>query len=105
MESRRLDNLCWKEGQDCIRKKAVVAPVTIERPNNDTLYAGAMIDVTEEPMVLKLPAFDSTYVSLMVTGYDHYVNIPMSKAGGDFDEPAAILFYSARTPGYDGAPV
>ena len=75
------------------------------RPNNDTLYTIALIDVTEEPVVLEMPAFDSTYVSLMVTGYDHYVNIPMSTTLGDFDEPANILFYSERTPGYDGAPV
>ena len=77
----------------------------IARPNNDTLYAGAMIDVTEEPMVLKLPVFDSVYVSLMVTGYDHYVNIPLSTASGDFSEPSSVLFYSERTPNYDGAPV
>jgi hypothetical protein len=77
----------------------------ISRPNNDTLYTNALIDVTEEPIVLKIPAFDSTYVSLMVTGYDHYVNIPMSTNQGDFDEPATILFYSERTPGYDGEPV
>ena len=77
----------------------------IARPNNDTLYVAAMIDVTEEPIVLEMPAFDSTYVSLMVTGYDHYVNIPMSTTKGDFDEPANILFYSERTPGYEGEPV
>ncbi len=77
----------------------------IARPNNDTLYAGAMIDVTEEPVVLEMPAFDSTYVSLMVTAYDHYVNIPMSTIEGDFTKPATILFYSERTPGYDGAAV
>jgi hypothetical protein len=77
----------------------------IARPNNDTLYTIALIDITEEPVVLEMPAFDSTYVSLMVTGYDHYVNIPMSTTKGDFDEPATMLFYSARTPGYDGAPV
>lgn len=77
----------------------------IARPNNDTLFVAAMIDVTEEPIVLKMPAFDSTYVSLMVTGYDHYVNIPMSTTKGDFDEPANILFYSERTPGYGGEPV
>jgi hypothetical protein len=77
---------------------------SIARPNNDTLFAAAMIDVTEEPMVLRIPAFDSTYVSLMVTGYDHYVNIPMSTRLGDFEEPETMLFYSARTPGYDGAP-
>ncbi len=77
----------------------------IARPNNDTLYVAAMIDVTEEPIVLEMPAFDSTYVSLMVTGYDHYVNIPMSTTKGDFDEPANILFYSERTPGYGGEAV
>ena len=77
----------------------------IARPNNDTLYTIALVDVTEEPVVLKIPAFDSTYVSLMVTGYDHYVNIPMSTTMGDFDEPATMLFYSERTPGYDGEAV
>ncbi len=77
----------------------------IARPNNDTLYPMATVDVTEEPMVLKIPAFDSTYVSLMVTAYDHYVNIPLSTTAGDFGEPSTMLFYSARTPGYDGAPV
>ena len=77
----------------------------IARPNNDTLYVFAMVDVTEEPMVLELPAFDSVYVSLMVTAYDHYVTVPMSTERGDFDEPATVLFYSERTPGYDGAPV
>jgi hypothetical protein len=77
----------------------------IARPNNDTLYVAAMIDVTEEPIVLEMPAFDSTYVSLMVTAYDHYVNIPMSTTTGDFDEPANILFYSERTPGYGGEAV
>ncbi len=77
----------------------------IARPNNDTLYTVAMIDVTEEPVVLNIPAFDSTYVSLMVTAYDHYVNIPLSTTKGDFDEPATMVFYSERTPSYDGEPV
>jgi len=77
----------------------------IARPNNDTLYVVAMVDVTEEPIVMEMPAFDSKYVSLMVTGYDHYVNIPMSTGDGDFDKPSTILFYSQRTPGYDGGPI
>jgi hypothetical protein len=38
----------------------------------------------------------------MVTGYDHYVNIPMSTRQGDFSEPSEILFYTERTPGYAG---
>ncbi len=77
----------------------------IARPNNDTLYAGAMIDVTKEPMVLRIPAFDSKYLSLMVTGYDHYVNVPMSTRLGDFGKSETMLFYSARTPGYKGQSV
>ncbi len=77
----------------------------IARPNNDTLYFTAMIDVRREPMILEFPAFDSTYVSLMVTAYDHYVNIPLSTTKGDFDEPSRILFYSQRTQGYSGDPV
>jgi hypothetical protein len=77
----------------------------IARPNNDTLYTTAALDVTEEPIILDIPAFDSVYVSLMVTGYDHYVNVPLSTQKGDFDEPTKILFYSERTPGYDGEPV
>ena len=77
----------------------------IARPNNDTLYWTAMIDVRQEPMILEFPAYDSKYVSLMVTAYDHYVNIPLSTTKGDFAKPTRILFYSQRTPGYQGDPV
>ena len=41
----------------------------------------------------------------MVTGYDHYVNIPMSTRQGHFAEPSRILLYTERTPGYSGDPV
>ncbi|MCH9006158.1 MAG: DUF1254 domain-containing protein [Proteobacteria bacterium] len=78
---------------------------SIARPNNDTLYLSAMIDARREPIILEFPAFDSRYVSLMVTAYDHYVNIPMSTTKGDFDKSSRILFYSQRTPGYRGDPV
>ncbi len=74
----------------------------IARPNNDSLYIGVMLDLTREPMILEIPAFDSKYVSLMITGYDHYVNIPMSTGVGDFDEPEKMLVYTARTQGYEG---
>jgi hypothetical protein len=77
----------------------------IARPNNDTLYAVAMLDLREEPVILEAPAFDSTYVSLMVTGYDHYVNIPMSTRQGDFLEPSRILFYTEKTRDYSGEAV
>ena len=77
----------------------------IARPNNDTLYTFGLLDLRNEPVILDIPAFDSNYVSLMVTGYDHYVNIPMSTRQGDFGEPSKILFYTERTAGYDGEPV
>jgi hypothetical protein len=77
----------------------------IARPNNDTLYIGCMLDLRKNPVILEIPAFDSKYVSLMVTGYDHYVNVPMSVTMGDFKKTEKVLFYTARTEYYDGSPV
>jgi len=77
----------------------------IARPNNDTLYIGCMLDLRNDPVILEMPAFDSKYVSLMVTAYDHYVNVPMTTRSGDFRKPQKMLFYTARTEGYKGEPV
>jgi hypothetical protein len=102
------DNPLSSGGYNRVKANTELADHTVQaiaRPNNDTLYVVAMIDVSEEPIVMEMPAFDSKYVSLMVTAYDHYVNIPMSTGDSDFDKPSTILFYSQRTPGYDGAPV
>jgi hypothetical protein len=77
----------------------------IARPNNDTLYIGCMLDLRKDPVILDIPAFDSKYVSLMVTGYDHYVNVPMSVTKGDFKKPEKVLFYTSRTEGFDGGKV
>jgi hypothetical protein len=77
----------------------------IARPNNDTYYISALLDLRNDPVILELPAFDSKYVSLMITGYDHYVNIPMATRLGDFRKPERMLLYTARTQGYDGEPV
>ena len=74
----------------------------IARPNNDTLYIGCMLDLRKDPVILDIPAFDSKYASLMVTGYDHYVNVPMSVTKGDFGKPEKVLFYTSRTEGFDG---
>jgi hypothetical protein len=52
-----------------------------------------------------MPAFDSKYVSLMVTAYDHYVNVPMTTRLGDFRKPEKMLFYTTRTKGYGGESV
>ncbi len=77
----------------------------IARPNNDTLYISCMLDLRKDPVILEMPAFDSKYVSLMITAYDHHVNIPMSTRLGDFRKPEKMLIYSARTTGYKGEPV
>ena len=77
----------------------------IARPNNDTLYIGCMLDLRKDPLIIDIPAFDSKYVSLMVTGYDHYVNVPLSVTKGDFKKPEKVLFYTTRTENYDGKPI
>jgi len=79
----------------------------IARPNNDVMYQLAMLDLRKDAIVFEMPAIDSKYVSMMVTGYDHYVNIPMSTTDndGDFASPKTILFYTARTENYHGDPV
>jgi hypothetical protein len=53
-------------------------------------------------MILKFPGFDSKYVSLMITAYDHYVNIPLTTGAGDFAEEGTLLIYSEHTKNYDG---
>ena len=77
----------------------------IARPNNDTLYISCMLDLRKDPAILEMPAFDSKYVSLMVTAYDHYVNVPMATRLGDFGKPQKMLFHTARTKGYKGGTV
>jgi hypothetical protein len=77
----------------------------VARPNNDTLYIGCMLDLRKDPVILDIPAFDSKYASLMVTGYDHYVNVPVSVTLWDFKTREQVLFYTAQTDDYDGHPV
>lgn len=75
------DNPMCTQGYNRVFANTTLADHTLQaiaRPNNDTLYVVALVDVTEEPIVMEMPAFDSKYVSLMVTGYDHYVNNPIS---------------------------
>jgi len=77
----------------------------IARPNNDTLYAGCMLDLRAEPVVVEYPAFDSKYVVLETSAYDHYCDVPLSTTRGDFKKPTRILYYTERTKGYSGEPV
>ena len=78
---------------------------SIARPNNDTLYMITMLDLRSDAVVVHYPAFDSKYVSLETSAYDHYVDIPLSTTKGDFKKPVTMLYYTDRTQGYDGAPV
>ncbi|MFC2164268.1 DUF1214 domain-containing protein [Acidobacteriota bacterium] len=77
----------------------------IARPNNDTIYVASVLDLRNEPVIVHYPAFDSKYVVLETSAYDHYCDIPLSTTKGDFLEPANILYYTARTQGYAGEPV
>jgi len=77
----------------------------IARPNNDTLYVSTMLDLRAEPVVVHYPAFDSKFVSLETSAYDHYVDIPLSTTKGDFKKPVNMLYYTDRTQGYNGEKV
>jgi hypothetical protein len=74
----------------------------IARPNNDVLYQLAMLDLRKDAVVFEFPAFESKYVSLLTSSYDHYVAIPLSTVEGDFKKPSTVLFYTERTEGYNG---
>jgi len=77
----------------------------IARPNNDVMYQMAMLDLRKDAAVFEFPPMESKYVSVMATGYDHYVNVPLSTTNGDFKEPITVLFYTQRTENYKGGPV
>ncbi len=77
----------------------------IARPNNDVLYQMAMLDLRKDAAVFEFPAMSSKYVSLMATGYDHYVNVPLSTTKGDFKNPTTIMFYTQRTQHFNDEPI
>jgi len=77
----------------------------IPRPNNDTLYLVAMLDMRDDAIVIQFPAFDSKYVSLETSAYDHYIDVPLSTTNGDFKKRKTVLFYTERTKSYKGEPV
>ncbi len=64
-----------------------------------------MLDMRDDAAVIEFPAFDSKYVSLETSAYDHYVNVPLSTTKGDFKKPTTMLFYTDRTKNYSGEPV
>ena len=78
---------------------------SIARPNNDTLYQGAVLDLRHDPVIIKFPAINSKFVSLETSGYAHYVEIPLATSKEDFKQPINLLFYTDRTEGYQGQQV
>jgi len=74
----------------------------IARPNNDTYYILSLLDLRDDAVVIKYPAIDTKYASLEVSGYDHYVTIPIATSKGDFKEETSILYYSDKTNNYNG---
>jgi hypothetical protein len=77
----------------------------IAGPNNDTLYVISTLDLRKEPVVISYPAFESKFVSLETSTYDHYCDIPLSTTKGDFRKPMRVLYYTANTEGYKGESV
>jgi hypothetical protein len=77
----------------------------IAGPNNDTLYVISTLDLRKEPVVISYPAFESKFVSLETSSYDHYCGIPLSTTKGDFRKPTRVLYYTANTEGYKGGSV
>ena len=77
----------------------------IPRPNNDSLYLFSMLDMRDDAVVIQFPAFDSKYVSLETSAYDHYIDVPLSTTKGDFKKPTTMLFYTSRTKNYKGEPI
>src|SRR5688500_8889696 len=77
----------------------------IARPNNDTFYVLSSLDLRDDAIIINYPAFDSKYVSLETSAYDHYVDIPIATSKGDFKKPTTVLYYTEHTKGYQGEPV
>jgi len=75
---------------------------SIARPNNDTLYQGAVLDLRLDPVIIEFPIIDSKFVALETSGYDHYVGVPLATSKRDFKNLTKILFYTDRTEGYQG---
>ena len=75
---------------------------SISRPNNDTLYQGAVLDLRHDPVIVEFPAIDSKFIVLETSGYDHYTGVPLASSKEDFKKPMKVLFYTDRTEGYQG---
>ena len=69
----------------------------IPRFDHNALIQLALLDLRKNPIIIHFPAFDSRYVALEISGFDHYCKVPLSTTKGDFKKPTNLLFYSKRT--------
>jgi hypothetical protein len=53
------------------------------REASPSLYIVSGVDVRRHPEIQSIFVFDPRYVSLMVCGYDHYLNMPLIFRLGD----------------------
>ncbi len=77
----------------------------IPRFENDLLIQLALLDLRKEPIIIQYPAISARYVSLEISGFDHYCKVPLSTTKGDFKKATTLLFYSKRTEDYTGQSV
>ena len=62
------------------REPSSIADQPVIRPNRDTLYSGALVDISEGA-TLTLPDSGDRYLSVMVVNNDHYLNEVLHDAG------------------------
>ncbi len=77
----------------------------IPRFDSDLLIQLALLDLRKEPIIVQYPAISSRYVSLEISGFDHYCKVPLSTTKGDFKKPTTLLFFSKRSEDYTGQSV
>ncbi len=90
-------------GWNKLDKKIEIADhrmTAVPRPNNDTLYLISTLDVREEPVIITYPKFDSNFIALEVSSFDHSINVPLATKNGDFQRETTVLFYSDLTKNY-----
>jgi len=67
------------------------------RPNVDTLYSNAWLDLAQEPVVLHVPATDRYYVMQMMDGFTNVFAAPGPRTTGNARQDFAIV-----GPGFKG---
>lgn len=84
---------------------AADAPQPVIRPNQDTLYSGAIVDLSE-PVTVTLPEGDGRFQSVLVISQDHYNFAYAERGSYELTEDevgtrfAMLLFRTVRRQGF-----